>query len=74
MFQLCHKGPNVIANISRKFYSLRLQNAERMALAEPRHNKNLFSRIPTRCDTNRAVQEQKMDRGIELRIKEVQSL
>ena len=47
---------------------------DRMALAEPRHNKKLFSRIPTRCDTNRAVQEQKRDSGIELRIKEVQSL
>ena len=34
----------------------------------------LFSKIPTRCDTNRTVQEQKMDRGIELRIKDVQSL
>ena len=35
--------------------------------------KSVFE-IPIRCDTNRAVQEQNMDRGIEFRIKEVQSL
>ena len=41
---------------------------------ESRHDKYLSWGFPTRSDTNRAVQSQKMARGLKFRIKEVEGL
>ena len=43
-------------------------------LYEPRCEKNRYSGFPTRSDTNRAVQSQKMAGGLKFRIKEVEGL
>ena len=41
---------------------------------EPRSEKNRSSDFPTSFDTNRAVQRQKMDRGLKFRIYVVEEL
>ena len=41
---------------------------------EQHHDKNLSSGFPSRCDTNQAVEPQKLTKGLKIWIKEVERL